>query len=75
MGMLDDELLDVPCETCGRDIKVRAGELRRSPTLTCACGQEIKVDATQLDAEMGKADASISGLDAAIQRMNKTIGG
>jgi hypothetical protein len=73
--MLDGEVMDVPCETCGQDVKVKLGALRKSPTVTCACGQEIEVDATQLDSSLGEVDAAIAGLDGTIKQMNKTLGG
>jgi len=72
-GLLDDELMDVPCEACGRDVKVRMDKLRTSPTVTCACGQQIKVDASQLDGEMRKVDDALKGLDDATGDMNMTI--
>lgn len=74
-GLFDDELMDVPCETCGKDLHVKMSELRTSPTLTCTCGQEIKLDASQLDGEMRKVDAAEKRLDKALQGLNKTIGG
>jgi transcription elongation factor Elf1 len=75
MGMLDDEMMDVPCETCGREVKVRMDKLRTSPTVTCACGQQIKVDATDLDRGMRKVDAAEKKLDDAFKGFPKTIGG
>jgi prefoldin subunit 5 len=73
--MFDDEMMDVPCETCGKDVHVKMSELRKSPTLTCSCGQVIAVDASQLDSAMSNVDASIEDLDKAIGKLNKTIGG
>jgi hypothetical protein len=61
-GVFDDELMDVPCETCGKELHVKMSELRKSPTLTCSCGQEIKVDASQLDSSMSEVDASMEDL-------------
>jgi hypothetical protein len=73
-GMFDDEMMDVPCETCGRDVKVQMRELRKSPTVTCACGQVIAVDATQLDSTMRDVDAAEKQLDDAVKGMNLKIG-
>jgi hypothetical protein len=75
MAMFDDELMDVPCETCGQGVKVKMSELRKSPTVTCACGQQIQVDATDLDRGMQDVDAAEKRMDDAIKRLNKTIGG
>ena len=73
-GMFDDEVMDVPCDTCGRDVKVKVRDLRKSPTLTCTCGQEIAVDATQLDSSMRGVDRAEREFDAAIKKLNMTIG-
>jgi hypothetical protein len=75
MGMLDDHVLDVPCETCGRDIKVKAGALRKSPTLTCSCGQSITADASRFDSSLSEVDAAEKRLDDSIKRLGGTIGG
>jgi len=73
-GMFDDEMMDVPCETCGRDVKVKMRVLRTSSTVTCACGQEIAVDATQLDGAMRGVDAAEKRLDDTIKGLNLNIG-
>jgi hypothetical protein len=75
MSTFDDDLMDVPCESCGKDVKVKMRELRISPTVTCTCGQVIQVDATQLDASMRNVEAAEKKLDGAIKGLNKTIGG
>ena len=74
-GMFDDEMMDVPCETCGKEVHVKMSELRESPRVTCSCGQVIEVDASQLDSAMSNVDASIAEFDRAIGKLNKTIGG
>jgi hypothetical protein len=50
-------------------------KLRTSPTVTCACGQQIKVDATDLDRSMREVDATEKVIDDAIKGFPKTIGG
>jgi DNA-directed RNA polymerase subunit RPC12/RpoP len=67
--------MDVSCETCGRELHVKMSKLRKSPMLTCTCGQKIEIDASQLDREMRKVDAAEKGLDDALKGFPKTIGG
>jgi hypothetical protein len=72
--MFDSEELEVSCEACGGGVKVKAGNLRRSASVTCGCGQEIKVDATQLDRALQDVDRAEKKLGDTIKGMNLTIG-
>lgn len=74
VGMFDDEVMDVPCETCGADVKIKMGDLRKSPTVRCACGQEIAIDASQLDGSLQEVDRAQQKLDSTIKTMNIKIG-
>jgi hypothetical protein len=38
MSMFDDDLVDVPCESCGKDVKVKMREVRISPSVTTIGG-------------------------------------
>jgi hypothetical protein len=66
-GLLDNEKLDIPCD-CGRQNAVAVSALRRSPTITCACGTKIHVDASQFDREMRKVDAAVTDLEKSLSR-------
>ena len=58
-GFFDDQTLDVPCSECGRKVRARVGQLKRSPTLTCASGHSFDVDAKELARDLKKVEQSI----------------
>lgn len=61
------------------DVRARdsltVGKARRSPTLTCTCGQKVALDSSQFAGVMREVDAAEKGLDDARKRFPKTIGG
>lgn len=73
-GLLDDETVGLPCPECGRKITLRLADIRKSPMVTCACGQEITIDGTQFDREAAKVDAATKKLDDTINRINRKLG-
>jgi hypothetical protein len=74
-GLLDDQKITVPCPSCEREIPLTVGKARRSPTVTCTCGQKVALDSSQFAREMGKVDAAERAMDDALKGFPKTIGG
>jgi len=72
-GLLDDQEITIPCPTCEREIPITVADVRRSPKLTCACGQDIAIDASEFNSEMRKVDDAEKRLDDSIKRLNGTI--
>jgi hypothetical protein len=60
--MLDNEKLEIPCPECQQVVRTTIGRARRSPTVRCPGGHTIKVDARQLDRELGKVDRALDNL-------------
>ncbi len=70
-GFLDDETVGIPCPECEREISLKVAEIRKSPTVTCTCGQKIAIEGTQFDREAAKVDAAARKLDDTIKRINR----
>jgi hypothetical protein len=61
-GALDDHPFEQKCPTCGVLVRATVGQVRRSPTLTCPNGHEVKVNATHLDRDQKNVDKALDDL-------------
>jgi uncharacterized Zn finger protein len=69
---LDNEKIKIPCPNCSKGIEVKIGEAKRNPSLKCrACGQTVKIDATQLKKEIDAAEKSVRDLQRQIGKLFK----
>jgi hypothetical protein len=69
-GLLDSSPLEFECPECGAKVKTTIGRARRSPTVRCMRGHEIKVEASQFDRELRGVDRAFNDL----QRTFRTLG-
>jgi hypothetical protein len=67
-GIADDHQIEVHCPGCEAPVRIKLGAARKSPTVPCGNGHEIKIDAKHLDQELRE-------LDLAMDRLRRSIGG
>lgn len=65
---INNEVFGIPCENCGRKIKVRVGELRHSPTLTCSCGAKLIIDSGQANRILSKLEKDFADLHRQLKK-------
>lgn len=61
-GMLDDAALDVSCPACGASISATIGQARKSPTVRCRNGHDVKLNASDLDKGIRDVEKGLDGL-------------
>ncbi|MBN1530484.1 MAG: hypothetical protein JW895_15585 [Thermoleophilaceae bacterium] len=54
-----DLLVDLDCPECGATIPATVGDVRTSGTLDCHCGQRIRIDGSELAAELTRLESSV----------------
>ncbi len=70
-GLLDSAELQIPCEKCGRKTKKSIGWIKSHNRLTCGCGAEIVLDASQFKTEIAKVERSLSSLQGAFKKLGR----
>jgi lysyl-tRNA synthetase class I len=70
-GLLDQTPLELRCPSCGQVLRTTFAAARRSPTLRCPKGHEVKVDASQFDRELRKVDRSFSEFERSLKRLGR----
>lgn len=70
-GLLDQTPLELECPSCGGKVRTTIGAARRSPTLRCPSGHEIKVDASQFDRELKQADRSLADFERTLKGLGR----
>ena len=63
-GILDKTTLDIKCPICGAPLQkvVTLGEARKSPTVKCAKGHDVELDASKLDKGVQDIEKRIDNL-------------
>jgi hypothetical protein len=51
-----DLLVDLDCPACAGTVPATVGQVRVSATVSCDCGQRIKIDGRELAAELQKLE-------------------
>lgn len=59
MGLLDSQIIELPCENCSRVAKKTIGWVKANRQLTCACGTVITLDASQLIRKLADLERTI----------------
>jgi hypothetical protein len=69
--MLDSSSFEFDCPDCGSRVRTTIGRARRSPTVRCARGHEIKIDGSQFDRELRGVDRAFNDLERTIQKLGR----
>jgi hypothetical protein len=59
---LSDEPIEFECPSCHATVKTTTGAARRSATVRCPNGHEIKTEGSQLDRETRKVERAVDDL-------------
>jgi hypothetical protein len=70
-GVVDGSTIDFQCPPCSASVRTNIGEARRSPTLRCPRGHEIKVDGSQIDRELRSVDREFDNLQRTIRQLGR----
>ncbi len=70
-GILDNTLIDIPCERCGRKTKKRIGWIKRHREFTCRCGAQIVLDADQVVREIARVEHNLASLNRVFEQLGK----
>ncbi len=71
-GLLDKELIDVPCPHCSHKAAQPTGKLKLNPKLTCSrCRKEFAINANELRAGINKIEKKLADLQRALGRLGK----
>lgn len=69
-SIFDKEKISIPCSNCGRQSAKSVAWIRMNHSFTCTCGTLIKLDTSQFQGELRKADKAISDLERSISKLN-----
>jgi hypothetical protein len=70
-GMLDDSPIEFDCPECGSRVRTTIGRARRSPTVRCTRGHEIRIDGSQFDRELHGVDRAFGDLKRTIRGLGR----
>lgn len=68
---LDSQAIDLTCSSCGQKSTQTIGWLKQHGQFTCACGQGITVDLSQLEHGLAATQKALDGISAALGKFGK----
>lgn len=60
--ILDSQVLEIPCERCGRKTKKTVGWVKTNRQFTCGCGTVITLDASDFRRKIAQVERDLAGL-------------